>query len=93
MTNGKLKADVFAFPQVLKLVRDIFFENFMNQLKKKSMAELQKCCGILPRKQKEVILQEYCAQFVGEPKKPGLQHEFAAALLAFTLRLLSTESQ
>jgi hypothetical protein len=32
-------------------------------------------------------------KFVGELKKPGLKHEFEAALLAFTLRLLSTESQ
>jgi hypothetical protein len=50
------------------------------------MAELKKRYGILPAKQKEVRLQRYCEKFVGELKKPGLQHEFEAALLTFTLK-------
>jgi hypothetical protein len=91
MAHSKLKAGVFTGPQIHKLMRYTFFEDSTSQHEKKSMAELQKRCGILPGKQ-EVRLQGYCVKSVGELKKPGLQHEIEAALLAFTLRLLSTES-
>jgi hypothetical protein len=59
----------------------------MKQLEKKSMAQLQKHCGILSGKQ-AVRLQGYCPHFVGELNKHGLQHAFETALLASTLKTI-----
>jgi hypothetical protein len=93
MTHGKLNAGVFTGPQICKHMRDTFLENSMNLLKKKkSKAKLKKkvvdyFLGSRWRSDHKDIVEK----FVGELKKPGLQYEFEAALLAFTLRLLSTK--
>jgi hypothetical protein len=61
VTHGKQKAGVFTGPQISKLIRDTLFDDSMNQLEeKKSMAELLKCCGILPGKQGGQIKRILC---------------------------------